>query len=96
MIQIGIIGCGTIGSALSKAIEQRFSRVARLKYLSDHHHHQIARLKSRLKTKSIREVSLQQLIRQSDLIIECASVGAAEASIPAALKAGKDTLALSV
>ncbi len=96
MIQIGILGCGTIGSALAKAVLKKFSDKARLSCVSDRHPEQISKLLKLLKRKDIHVVSISELIRQSDLIIEAASVKASQEVVPMVLKAGKEILVLSV
>ena len=96
MIRIGIIGCGTIGSALAKAVQERFLKVARLAYVSDINPDQIQRLRGKIKSSRFQAVSISELIKKSDFIIETASVDASSKVIPKVLKAGKDVLALSV
>lgn len=96
MIRIGIVGCGTIGSAFAKAIEKRFRRFACLAYVSDINPTQIQKLRSKVKSSRFRAVSVARLIQKSDFIIETASVQAACEIIPKVLVYGKDILTLSV
>ena len=96
MIQVGIIGCGNIGSALARAIQKRFSKFARLAYVADVNPKQIQKLHKKIKSSRFRAVSINQLVKKSDFIIETASVGASREVIPKVLKAGKDILVLSV
>ncbi|MBI4372338.1 MAG: aspartate dehydrogenase [Candidatus Omnitrophica bacterium] len=96
MIRIGIIGCGNIGSVLAKTIRKKFSRFARLAYVSDINPAQIERLRKKIKSASFRSVSISELIKKSDFVIETASVKAAEEVIPQVLEQGKDVLILSV
>ncbi|MBI4394753.1 MAG: DUF108 domain-containing protein [Candidatus Omnitrophica bacterium] len=96
MIQIGIIGCGTIGSVLAKTIQTKFSRFARLSYVSDINPAQIEKLRKKLKSVPFRSVSTPELIKKSGFVIETASVKAAEEVIPKVLRQGKDVLILSV
>ncbi len=95
MIQIGILGCGTIGSALAKAVLKKFPQKARLQFVSDHHPDQIIKLRKQLKV-NFKSVSISELIRRSDFIIEAASVKASEKIVPLVLAAGKEILVLSV
>lgn len=95
MIQIGILGCGTIGSALAKAALKKFSQKACLRYVSDHHPDQINRLRKQLKA-NFASVSMSELITHSDFIIEAASIKASEEIVPLVLAAGKEILVLSV
>lgn len=96
MIHIGIVGCGTIGSALARAILKKFSETAHLKYLADHHPEQIAKLRKQLKSETLQAVSVSELIKHSDFIIEAASVTASEEMVPLVLNAHKKILVLSV
>ncbi|MBI4367822.1 MAG: DUF108 domain-containing protein [Candidatus Omnitrophica bacterium] len=96
MIRIGIIGCGTIGSAIAQAVQKKFSRFARLACISDINPDQIKKIRQKLKQARLKAQTLSKLIQQVDLVIETASVGAAEEAIPQALKNGKDILVLSV
>lgn len=96
MIRIGIIGCGAIGSAVAQFIEKKFHRIARLRYVSDLNPAQIRKLHAKLRSSNFQETSIGDLIRKSDLIIECASIQAAVEAIPQALRNGKDILILSV
>ena len=95
MIQIGIIGCGTIGSALARAIQKRFRKLARLTYVSDINPVQIQKLRKKVKAK-FHSVSVSELIRKSDFVIETASVQASSEIIPKVLSIGKSILVLSV
>jgi len=96
MIQIGIIGCGTIGSALARAIQKRFSKVARLAYVSDINPGQIQKLRKKIRSPRFQAVSISELIEKSDFIIETASVDASCKVIPKVLRADKNILVLSV
>ena len=96
MIQIGILGCGTIGSALAKSVVNKFSGKARLKFVSDRHPEQISKLRKKLSPLHLEAVSISQLVRKSDFIIEAGSVKAAQEIVPLVLKAGKQILVLSV
>ena len=94
MIQIGIIGCGTIGSALAIAIQKKFSKFARLAYVSDINPVQVRKLRTKIKA-SFHSVSISELIQRSDFIVETASIRASSEAIPKVLKAGKSILVLS-
>ncbi|MBI4358856.1 MAG: DUF108 domain-containing protein [Candidatus Omnitrophica bacterium] len=96
MIRIGIVGCGTIGTALAKAIQQKFHKFASLFYIADISPLQIKKFLKKVRTKHLQTVSLSELVSKSDFIVETASVQAACEIIPKVLKAGKDILTLSV
>lgn len=93
MLAIGIVGCGTIGSALARAIDE--GRIPAL----------LAGLASRTRARaealagSLRTVppvlDLQGLVRISDLVVEAATGQALEEIVPACLQQGKDVFVLS-
>ncbi len=95
MLKVGIVGCGTIGSELAKAIQTRFSKVARVAFLFDLDPLAVQKLKLQLHLKAVR-LSPRDLIRQSDLIIEAASQQAACEMVPVALRLRKKILVMSV
>ena len=96
MIKVGIIGCGTIGSALAQAIEKKFRNIARLAFVSDINPAQIEKLRRKLLRPRFRVISIPELIRTSDLVIETPSVDARAQAVPLALRQAKDILSLSV
>jgi aspartate dehydrogenase len=96
MVKIGLIGCGAIGSSIAKTIEKKFSKVARLVYVSDQNPEQIEKLQSKIRTGKFHAVSIPELAIKSDLIIEAASQQAAKQAIPEALKRNRDIIVLSV
>ncbi len=96
MIRVGIIGAGAIGSALAKAIDKKFSKLARLAFVSDIHPEKIKALQKKLRSIRFRALGTNQLIRQSDFVIEAASQKAARDVIPKVLRRGKSILVLSV
>lgn len=96
MIQIGLVGCGNIGSALAEALQSKFSETVRLKYISDRHPHQILKLRKQFKSLRLKTVSVTDLVKKSDFVIEAASVNASEQLVPLVLKANKQILVMSV
>jgi aspartate dehydrogenase len=94
--KIGIIGCGAIGTAVAKAINRKFSRRARLAYVSDIDSSRARRLRSMLRSDRPRAVSNLELIAKSDLVVEAASAEAALEAVPIAVRRGKQILVLSV
>src|SRR3990167_7309832 len=81
MIKIGIVGCGTIGSSLGKAIQKRFSQYARVAYVSDIFDEQIKKFRKKVINRSILEISVKELVEKSDFIIEAACPDVAKAMI---------------
>ena len=66
-IKVGIIGCGTIGSALAKVLLKEFRDRATLAFLCELDREKVNRLKNQL-LRDIPIVSLERLIRNSDLV----------------------------
>lgn len=94
MITVGIVGCGTMGSELAKALERDHGGVARVVALCDRARAQALRLQQQLAGHpSI--VSLPELIRRSRLVIEAASVSVAAQVARLALAANRDVLMMS-
>lgn len=93
--KIGIIGCGTIGSALAEFILRKLSREAELRYLSDHHPFKAKALIQKLRCPSVRMVAIPELIRNSEVIIEAASAGISAEIAKASLRQHKQVLVLS-
>lgn len=95
-LKVGIIGCGTIGSAIAKTLEQKFPRQISRLYLCDHHSLKVSQLKSKLRSRTL-EASWEGLIQQCDLIIEAASTDVAEKVAKKILKTkNKRALIMSV
>lgn len=95
MMKIGIIGCGTIGSALAEAIEERFSKTAQLAALCDIDQEKARRLAGSLKSNPL-IVGLEELIQRSDLAVEAASAAISGEVARKAITAGKDVMVMSV
>ena len=95
MRRVGLIGCGTIGSALAVSLKQSFAHTARLTALHDADAEAAAELKRRLRI-SVPVVSLAELIRKSDLILEAASSALVPELVERCLRANRDILVLSV
>ena len=95
MLKIGIIGCGTIGSKLARAIVENFPWDSRLIGV-----HDIDRNKSQALSQSINPhpsiLSQEELIDSADLIIESASKEACAKIARAAISKGKDIMVMSV
>jgi aspartate dehydrogenase len=95
MVRIGLVGCGTIGSRVARAIERNYSHVACLVAVYDHDRTRALQLQRRL-SHPPRFCSLSELIRRSQLVIEAASPDAARAVVPKALRSGREVLVMSV
>ncbi|MBI3320859.1 MAG: DUF108 domain-containing protein [Candidatus Omnitrophica bacterium] len=95
MVRVGLVGCGTIGSQLALALEQRYPRQARIAALHDMNHASALALAKRLKSHPP-ITPLPQLIRRSHLIIEAASSHVAGSLVRSALRAGRSVFVMSV
>lgn len=97
-VRVGIIGCGTIGSALAKRITTDLTSRAYVAYLCDTHQEKAAALKASLEKRSRRVIitPLENLIRRSDLIVEAASAAIAARIVQKSLQQHKNVLILSV
>lgn len=95
MLNIGIVGCGTIGTELCKAISGGIIKDARLVAIFDKHIRQTEKLASTLQcTPAIEEPS--QMAQHVDIIIECASVKAVPEVARAALTHNCDLMLMSI
>lgn len=94
-LKAGIIGCGSIGTHLAKVLSREFRREAELAYLCDRRREKAELLKRRIHSP-VKIVSLEELIRKSDLIIEAASTQISGEVATQALKLGKQVLIMSV
>ena len=92
--RIGIVGCGAIGSALARAIEREDAKRARVVALVDADRKAALALQQRLPSQPP-IVSLPELIRRSDLVIEAATVSVAAEVARRALAANRDVMVMS-
>jgi len=71
-VRVGIIGCGAIGSNLAIELEKQFSDKVKVAYLCDHHQERLSAMRKVL-PKDVRHVSMAELVKKSEFIIEAAS-----------------------
>ena len=95
MVRVGLVGCGTIGSQLALSIQRSYRGVAHLIALHDRDRTHAETLQRRLSPRPA-ILSLSELIRTSQLIIEAASADAAADLVPRALRANRRVLVMSV
>lgn len=95
MIKVGIVGCGAIGSYLAKTINNKYKRKIKLIGVCDLDKTKIIKLNRTLKNK-ISSVSLEALIKKSDLVIEAADAKTAVYVIKQALVHNTDVMIMSV
>ena len=96
MIKVGIIGCGTIGQELSRACQKKFSDEVSLDAICDADVARARKLQKELKVPKPKILSLDEIIKHSDLVIEAASMAASYEVAKKALSQGKDVLVMSV
>ncbi|MBI4355485.1 MAG: aspartate dehydrogenase [Candidatus Omnitrophica bacterium] len=94
MLKVGLVGCGTIGTALARAIDRDLPRQARLVALTDRVPQAATRLQRRLRSHPA-ITTLPQLIRRSRLVIEAASPAVAIEVARRAIAARRDLLIMS-
>ena len=95
-LRIGIVGCGAIGTSIARAINREFRAQAKLASLFDIDRKKALLLAAKLKNKGIIALSLDSLIKKSDLIIEAADANASLAITKRALNKGRDVIIMSV
>ncbi len=94
MLKIGIVGCGTIGQALARAVDD--GRIpARLAGLASRTRARAEELAKSLRTPAP-VLSVPALVRASDLVVEAATGSALEEIVPPCLREGKDVFVISV
>lgn len=81
--RIGIVGYGTIGNAIAKAIKEKFFDLAELTAIYD------------IDRKKATVSSMEELVNEVDLVVETASPQAVQEIVPKVLKKGKEILVLS-
>ncbi|MDI6639247.1 MAG: aspartate dehydrogenase [Methanocellales archaeon] len=94
MIKIGIVGCGTIGKEICRAVDQGIID-AQLVALVDRKPESALKFASSLRSPP-KVMSAAELIDAVDLVVECASQAAVREVAPPALKKGKDVMIMSV
>ncbi len=95
MVSVGLVGCGTIGTQLALALQRTYPHVSRIAALHDAEPLRARALSSRLRAHPP-VVSLPQLIRRSQLVLEAASADAAREVIRRALRANRHVFIMSV
>lgn len=94
-LKTGLVGCGAMGSFLALALRKEFGRATVLTGVCDHHEENRRKLLARLKTRCP-AMSLEGVLRSSELILEAASQDAACELLTHPLAKGKTFLIMSV
>ena len=95
MLKIGLIGCGTIGSEIARAITDRFSQKAELVALCEINE-SLAKTFIDSLAKKPELLSIDELIQKSDLVIEAAGGEIVAQLVEKCLKAEVDVMTISV
>jgi aspartate dehydrogenase len=98
MLNISLVGCGTIGTEIAQAINNNFSEQSRLIAICDKNHEQAEKLSSALKQKPqiISTGKIDELISRSQLVIEAASGSVVAKLVRNCLAADVDVMAISI
>jgi aspartate dehydrogenase len=93
-LKIGVIGCGTIGAEICKAIDEGIIE-ARLVAVYDRSIEHCGKMIGKLKNKPAIS-SIDELIKSVDVVVECASQEAVREHGLTVLENGKDLMVMSV
>lgn len=94
-IKIGIVGCGAIGSAITKYCSERLADTIAIKAIFDIDEKKAGALKDKLGVKVDIKRSLEDLVKSCDLVVEAASVETARLALNEAVRYKKDILIMS-
>ncbi len=94
-LKIGIIGCGAIGGEIARACEGRLSACVDLAAVCDINEETSRALIGSLKNKAL-ILSLDELIKKADLVVEAASASISATVLEKCVKAKRDCLIMSV
>lgn len=95
-IRIGIVGCGAIGRSLANFIDKELSTNTELGAICDLNQSFAFSLKKSLKKSQPLITGLDNLIKKSDLIVECASSKVSCQIAKKAVSKGKNILIMSI
>jgi aspartate dehydrogenase len=95
MLKIGIIGCGTIGIYICKAVDEGLID-AHVHAIYDRQGQCVKTMKASLKNLQPEVMEPAEMFEHIDLLVECASQQAVAEIIPAALRAKCDVMIMSV
>lgn len=95
IMKVGIVGCGAIGSEIARFIDSELKKFYRLTAVCDIDERKTRVLFKNIKAKP-RVLKLHELIRACDMVIESASIQAAQAVLQRTLGLKKTVVILSV
>lgn len=94
-IKVGIIGCGTIGSEIAKACQDRMKSEVTLFAICDADKDKAVLLNRSLKKKAL-ILPLDAIIKKCDFLVEAASASISADIVKKCVEAGKECLVMSV
>jgi aspartate dehydrogenase len=95
-LQLGVIGCGAIGSRIALSVMKELKAGFTLSALYDIDQAKAESLARRLKLRGGAASTLDDLIRRSDVIVEAVNTPATAEIVRKSLKAGKNILVMSI
>lgn len=95
MLRIGVVGCGTIGKGICKAIDEGIVK-AELVAVYDRNACDAGKLKEQFSNFRPEFMEVTEMVRHIDLLVECASQEAVRDVVPLALISKCDVMILSV
>ncbi len=94
-LKVGIIGCGTIGTAVAGQIVRKFRTRVQIAGLCDRDTQKAARLARSLRL-NVPVLGWREIVRRSDLIVEAASASVSAVIAEEGLRQGKQVMVMSV
>ena len=95
-IRVGILGCGAIGSRIAKSIKTQCNDHAVVSALFDINPAKAQNLQKHIPQKNVVKKSYQELLANSDLVVEAVNAPDTHQLVRSALLAKKDVLVMSV
>ncbi|MDD5495623.1 MAG: aspartate dehydrogenase [Candidatus Omnitrophica bacterium] len=95
LIKVGIIGCGTIGSQIAKACQDKLNDKFELVAICDIDEDKARNLKNLL-DKKVSILRTEDLIKKVDLVVEAASAKASSEIIERCIKMRRDVFIMSI
>ena len=95
-VKIGIVGCGAIGSRMARSIKKEFNKYAVVSAIFDIDPAKSQNLAKEFPKSKIIKKSLQDLLKNCDLLVEAVNASDTQDLVRRAICAKKDVLAMSV